>query len=402
MLVRNFLTKIIMAAMVLGLASVSFAQPYDPCSIPPGYYRTQTQGGWGQDECQGNNVACWLNDNFATVFPTGLTVGGNFTMHFSSSAAIAAYLPAGGPSGSLTTDHVDPVTTEAGNFAGQVTALALSLGFSDAGIDGYGLLGDLVIPFGVNHPAGSFAGWTVRELFDLANEVLGGDLSNIPADVSFDDLHDAVTAINENFVDGTHSEGYIVDPDCDEILAVELADFTAVAGDNRVDLTWQTAAESDNNRFEIVRNGATVGEVRATNNAGGARYTWTDTRVENGTTYTYTLVAVDVNGAREELSTTEATPSGRFAVASDFALYQNYPNPFNPSTEIAFDLVEQSRVTLSVYDITGRLVATLANGQMSAGRHNVSFDGSSLSAGVYFYKLEAGTNTAVRKLMLVK
>ncbi len=85
-----------------------------------------------------------------------------------------------------------------------------------------------------------------------------------------------------------------------------------------------------------------------------------------------------------------------------FALYQNYPNPFNPTTAITYQLSANSHVTLKVYDILGREVATLVNQKEIAGSHSVTFDGSRLASGVYFYRLVAGSYTATKKLILIK
>lgn len=83
-------------------------------------------------------------------------------------------------------------------------------------------------------------------------------------------------------------------------------------------------------------------------------------------------------------------------------LHQNYPNPFNPSTTIGFDLSESSRVTLDVFDVTGRKVAELVDGPMIKGYHSVRFDGSGLSSGVYFYRLATSGFVETRQLVLVK
>ncbi len=85
-----------------------------------------------------------------------------------------------------------------------------------------------------------------------------------------------------------------------------------------------------------------------------------------------------------------------------FQLHQNYPNPFNPTTTISFDLPEQSHVTLTVYNILGQKVATLINEVKQAGSYKETFDASSLSSGVYIYKLSAGKFTNSKKMILVK
>ncbi|MCC6475607.1 T9SS type A sorting domain-containing protein [bacterium] len=98
------------------------------------------------------------------------------------------------------------------------------------------------------------------------------------------------------------------------------------------------------------------------------------------------------------ITTTQSEPE----VASAFELKQNYPNPFNPTTQISFELKEAAEVTLKVFDMTGREVATLLNGYQNAGSHSVAFDGSSLASGTYLYTLKAGDFQLSRTMVLVK
>lgn len=86
----------------------------------------------------------------------------------------------------------------------------------------------------------------------------------------------------------------------------------------------------------------------------------------------------------------------------NFQLQQNYPNPFNPSTSITFALPHAANITLKVFDVLGREVATLVNGHMTAGAHEVRFDASHLSSGVYLYTLASGDFTQTKKMSLVK
>lgn len=85
-----------------------------------------------------------------------------------------------------------------------------------------------------------------------------------------------------------------------------------------------------------------------------------------------------------------------------YALFQNYPNPFNPTTAIDFQLAAKSRVTLKVFDILGREVETLIDGEMGTGLHQVTFDASKFASGIYFYRIQAGSFTATKKLILLK
>ncbi len=85
-----------------------------------------------------------------------------------------------------------------------------------------------------------------------------------------------------------------------------------------------------------------------------------------------------------------------------YELSQNYPNPFNPSTTIEFALPKNGDVKLVVYDVVGKVVATLYSGILNAGYHKVNFDASSLSTGIYFYSIKTGDFTSVKKLVLLK
>ncbi len=91
----------------------------------------------------------------------------------------------------------------------------------------------------------------------------------------------------------------------------------------------------------------------------------------------------------------------------EYALLQNYPNPFNPSTIIKYSLAKAGPVSVKVYDVLGREVATLVNGDVqNAGPHQVTFNSNVLrggvASGVYFYKIESGSFRDVKKMMLLK
>jgi hypothetical protein len=85
-----------------------------------------------------------------------------------------------------------------------------------------------------------------------------------------------------------------------------------------------------------------------------------------------------------------------------FELSQNYPNPFNPSTVIRYDIPTNAIVKISIYDMLGREVATLVNGNQMAGHYNVTFNAKNLPSGVYLYSLHAGDRTFVQKMLLLK
>jgi hypothetical protein len=85
-----------------------------------------------------------------------------------------------------------------------------------------------------------------------------------------------------------------------------------------------------------------------------------------------------------------------------YSLSQNYPNPFNPVTTIEYTLPKDSYVSLVVYNVIGQRVATLVDEVKPAGYYAVKFDGTSMASGLYFYRLEAGKQTFLKKLLLVK
>jgi len=109
---------------------------------------------------------------------------------------------------------------------------------------------------------------------------------------------------------------------------------------------------------------------------------WTDS-------FTLLLALSDISG--EEI-----------AVPGKFILKQNYPNPFNPSTSIEFSLPKRERVTLKVYNLVGQEVATLVDGQLAPGNHVYVWDASDSPSGIYYYRIEAGTESHTQKLVLIK
>jgi hypothetical protein len=81
---------------------------------------------------------------------------------------------------------------------------------------------------------------------------------------------------------------------------------------------------------------------------------------------------------------------------------QNYPNPFNPATNLEFGISKLGFVSLKVYDVLGKEVMTLVNENRPPGRYSVTFDGSNLSSGIYFYKIESGDFVQVKRMALIK
>jgi hypothetical protein len=97
-----------------------------------------------------------------------------------------------------------------------------------------------------------------------------------------------------------------------------------------------------------------------------------------------------------------STPTVSTETLTEFFLSQNYPNPCNPSTTIRYSVPTKSHVTLSVFNALGQRAATIVNGVVDPGNHEVSFDGTGLASGVYFYTLRAGKHLGTKRLILIR
>jgi hypothetical protein len=192
--------------------------------------------------------------------------------------------------------------------------------------------------------------------------------------------------------------------DTELVFPIELNTFTAIANGNSIILNWQTATERNNYGFEIQRRKdgnkewAKIGFVEGAGNSNSPRtYSFTDKVNTNGK-YSYRLKQIDLDGSYEYSNVVEIN----IGVADKFELLPNYPNPFNPTTKIKYAIPTEMHVTLNVYDVLGRKVATLVNKKQNAGNYEVVFNAGNLPSGIYFAKITAGTYSAVRKMMLVK
>ena len=109
-----------------------------------------------------------------------------------------------------------------------------------------------------------------------------------------------------------------------------------------------------------------------------------------------------VSGSTENTLENNTGVNDQTVKPESFELSQNYPNPFNPSTRINFTITQRSLVTLKIYNVLGKEVSTLINSEKEAGTYNVNFNAGQLSTGIYFYKLTAGNNSLVKKMILMK
>lgn len=200
-------------------------------------------------------------------------------------------------------------------------------------------------------------------------------------------------------------------------LPVELCSFTANVINRQADLLWTTCSEINNSGFEIERRAynpassdysswSKIGFVQGKGTTTQQQsYRYSDTKLNTGK-YQYRLKQVDFNGNFEyhDLGSPSEVLIGTPKAAD---LFQNYPNPSNPTSKVDFQIPFSSKVTLKVYDITGKEVASLVDKELDGGFYTADFNGANLSSGVYFYRLVANSNdgnsfSKTMKLILVK
>jgi uncharacterized protein (TIGR02145 family) len=184
---------------------------------------------------------------------------------------------------------------------------------------------------------------------------------------------------------------------------VELSSFTSNANGRNVNLIWETQTEKNSDKFNIERKTiSTIWEAIASVKAAvlsnsPKQYSFTDKNLQSGK-YQYRLKMIDNDGIFEYSKVIETEVS----VPKEFELSQNYPNPFNPNTVISYSLPLASEVKLIVYNSLGQTVKVLENGFKNAGSYSVNLNASELSSGTYFYKIEAGQFSQVKKMILLK
>lgn len=193
-------------------------------------------------------------------------------------------------------------------------------------------------------------------------------------------------------------------------LPVELISFTSSVKGNEVTLYWSTAWEINNSGFEVYRKPAgqtewtKLGFVKGNNNTQSqSNYLFKD-KVNGNGKLSYKLKQIDYNGNYEYFILDRDIDLSN---PTKFSISQNYPNPFNPVTKIDYRIPSNMDVTISVFDMTGKLVKNIVNNEMkTAGFYTVEFNGSEFSSGTYIYKITAKGNgqefSESKKMILVK
>jgi hypothetical protein len=209
----------------------------------------------------------------------------------------------------------------------------------------------------------------------------------------------------EIIINGTWSGGGTI---CDGPLPVELISFTSSlsAKGRDVTLDWSTNKETNNSGFDVERKTSESLEWEKIsfvsekgNSSSRNQYSYEDKKLNCGK-YNYRLKQIDYNG---HFKYYELSGIIDIAAPKKFNLGQNYPNPFNPGTKIDFELPIDCRMTLKVYDITGREIAVLLNNEFKfAGYYTIDFDASDLASGIYFYRFQTEKFTDVKRMLMIK
>ena len=191
-------------------------------------------------------------------------------------------------------------------------------------------------------------------------------------------------------------------------LPVELTSFKASIKNIEVELNWETATEVNNYGFEIERKNISenikegdwikIGFVHGHGTSNSTKkYSFIDKNFTGGTKFNYRLKQIDMDGKYEFSKEVEIE-----LIPKEYFLYQNYPNPFNPETYFKFQIVSRGLVTLKIYDILGKEIATIVNEEHEPGFYQYKWNASGLASGVYFYRLQAGDFISTKKLLLMK
>jgi hypothetical protein len=196
-----------------------------------------------------------------------------------------------------------------------------------------------------------------------------------------------------------------------DVLPVELTSFTAVSNNKTVELNWSSATELNNVGFEVERSSLSennnshyawikIGFVNGAGNSHSPKiYSYVDNDISQSK-YAYRLKQIDTDGNFEYSSIIEVFTG---QIPNAFLLNQNYPNPFNPSTIIEFGVDKNTAATLTVHNVIGEKIATLFNGDLSAGQiYSVPFNGGKFASGIYYYKLQTNERNEVKKMFLLK
>jgi hypothetical protein len=198
----------------------------------------------------------------------------------------------------------------------------------------------------------------------------------------------------------------------DFALPVTLLNFSAVGEDHAIMLQWTTASEIDLVGFNLYRSEEPIGGFTCINptiipsrGAGPEinEYQYLDDDVASGSSYFYKLSSLELDGSEVFLgSTITGNPSHAYGDMS-FALKGSYPDPFNGQASIVFSVKAENRVSLTIYDINGRVISILVDRILAPGEYVETFHGDHLPSGVYLCRMQSeGGYNYVHKMILLR
>ncbi len=212
--------------------------------------------------------------------------------------------------------------------------------------------------------------------------------------VGFSDNNVVVSALKYRQADSilafaTHGRGIFTLRAQNPLVPVELSNFNSQINGNNVSLTWKTEYEVNNSGFDVERKYESEDWKKVSFVSGNGSsntphtYSYNDNNLKSGR-YNYRLKQIDFNGNFKYYGLASEVIVGQ---PNSFMLSQNYPNPFNPETIVNFQIPNETRVELKIYNILGKEVMDVMNEFKSPGFYSVKINASGLSSGVYFYRI---------------
>jgi len=375
------------AAPTQGIIPVQLPTENPSASLPVDcIYRTQTQGGWGARP-HGNNPGTYLHANFSSAFPGGLVIGcaTGFIITLTSAQAVTDFLPSGGKPSALTASLTNPVRFQ-NTLAGQIAALSLSVGFDqyDAGFGASSFpLADAVIA------SGTFAGWTVQQVLDEANAVLGGCSSSYSASA----INGILTQINQSFVGGIprNTTLFECEQDTCPVLAFDIQ--AGCLGEPVYIANNSTGVDAGATYYLDVFNDGTIDlSANASDLPDDSLVS-----IPFAGTFDFAVIVVNGNGCSDTLVSQLVIDSCMFSEKKGIGIAEGnspprvYPNPVRQGAILEFYLKNEDSVTIRLYDICGRTIMTvLENTVQKSGYHQqaITFP-AELAPGFYFMTIES-------------
>ncbi len=372
------------------------------------------EGTWGTPMLTADGTIGWAGANakklYVTYDATYIYFGAEVTASDWQAWAFVIHTKSGGATSDSWARNISYAQTEKPDYdaRGHFGSYAEIHTWNGASWDGSG--GLAATEFGENIVGNDQNGWVeIRVPRSSIVETIGDVQFYITGNNNDHGSFDAVPN-DDNSTDWSGAAGHsdLVNYQTNITLPVELTSFTAIAKGKNVELNWNTATEVNNYGFEVERkiinneqltmnSWQKIGFVEGSGTTNLSKsYNFVDASVSGKVSYR--LKQIDRDGKFEYSNSVEAT----VADIKTFGLDQNYPNPFNPATVISYQLPVSGQVSLKVYDMLGKEVASLVNETKEAGSYSAKFDGSQLSSGIYFYTLQSGNFTATKKLTLMK